>query len=249
MNNDRTLNFNTTCKTCIFSDLNDGMQVGCTAGKLSKYIEKGKAYKDDKFYVIEGLCQSCRNYEWLKNFDLEISNDELLKKIREENRVTHDLLVLADKDLESFEKTIKSFKDEDNIFDNIYVISTLPSFKEYESVIKNYYNDTKFRIVLDLLNDTKKTIDSVVLKTKSFFFSVVQSGFEANRSYTKSLTKFIVDDINEVSVIHDDGIMTAQVLLYNMLSGQEKPFIEMVEELCEKQSVRMIVEWESISGQ
>lgn len=246
MNNDKTLNFTTTCKTCIFADVKDGKQVDCIVGKLDLYLNKGKANKDGDFYVIQGICQSCRNNEWLKSLPENFDHVDLVKKIKKENRVTHDLFIDYCSDIDKLNNLLVSMKTLGNIFDNIYVITLKPDFKEIEKVVKNTYPDAKFLAILDILNDKEKIVSQRVSKSKSFFFSYVNTSFEPKYNYTEKLTDFIVEKANEVSVLIDDDILTSQVLLYKMLIGSEKPFLEAVEELCRIQETEMIKNWSCV---
>jgi hypothetical protein len=248
MNNDRTIIFNTECKNCIFADLHNGVQVDCTAGKLDQLINKGRAKKVGNFYKIEGLCQSCRNTEWFNSNNMEGKDyDELFKKIKEENRVRHDLIIDYLSEISQLDNLLKRFSELGNVFDNIYVITNTPDFKEIEKVIKNYYKDTKFKVTFDVLKNKENIIRHILGKSKSFFYSLVDSSFEPVYNYTGSLTKYIVDDLNEISMILSEDITTVQIMLYNLLKDDTRPIKEKVEYLCiQQEKMEMIKTWEEI---
>lgn len=246
MNNDRTIIFSTTCKTCIFAEMHNGTQVDCLAGKLDIYLNKNKAEKVDNHYVINGICQSCRNNDWLESQKDKTDTASLLKNIREENRVPHDLIVDYCSDLDKLKKLLKSFSDLGNIFDNIYIISETPDFKQIEWVIKDSFPDTKFLVILDLLKDKQKILKQRTAKSKSWFFTYVNTDFEPEYNYTEKLTEFIVDKANEVSVITGENILTTQTLLYNITSESETSFLETIEKLSIEQNYDAIKNWREI---
>lgn len=50
----------TICKECIFAQISDGEQTGCSFNRLEKYINQGRASKKSEwFYTIQGLCEAC----------------------------------------------------------------------------------------------------------------------------------------------------------------------------------------------
>lgn len=248
MNSDVTMIFSTDCRECLFCNTEKGVQVDCTAGKLDVYMNLGKAKLDGNFYKIEGLCQSCRNYQWAKEKNLlDAEYLTLSKIIREENRVTHDLIITHNCDLESLNRLLKQFADKKNRFDNIIIIVENPDFKEIEAVIKNNYPETKFNIVLDILKDKKRIKDQQVAKSKSFFCTFVNSTFEPEINYTETLTKIIVDDCKQVSMVLDNGIATIQTILYNLVAKAENGVIETIVILAEQQGMQSnIINWSDV---
>jgi len=79
------------CKNCIFSEWNNEYQTGCSADRLSKFIEKGKAtlkpigvHTDDisTFYELQQFCNLYREDKWKKDKDSDKLLDLALKEIK-----------------------------------------------------------------------------------------------------------------------------------------------------------------------
>lgn len=69
----------TICDHCYFAETKDGEQIGCSLGRIEKYVQLGKAQKKDNgFYEIDKLCPCCRTHDAVKKY--EDPKKEILKQ-------------------------------------------------------------------------------------------------------------------------------------------------------------------------
>lgn len=50
----------TSCEKCTFAKHEDNKQVGCEAGRLQKFVEKGNAFYNNEFHVLNRFCNMYR---------------------------------------------------------------------------------------------------------------------------------------------------------------------------------------------
>ena len=122
----------TTCRECIFRlNDDDGNQNGCYLGKLEKYIDKNNTDKENDYYVINGLCNTCRNSPKFSDLDDDA-------KFAQENNTTEfyiffDCLDTNTIPTESIEELkLSNYKNitAHFVFDNIKFTDTYKRIKE-----------------------------------------------------------------------------------------------------------------------
>jgi hypothetical protein len=82
----------TTCESCLFSIKENHKQTGCKFNRLDKFE---KELIDDKFYILDGLCNSCRNINWYYHADHpDATEEELINKCKEEMGLSYNFFIL-----------------------------------------------------------------------------------------------------------------------------------------------------------
>ena len=100
------------CRKCIFAKCEENVQSGCSADRLHKIIDLGKAestknkYHDQTYYELKRFCNMYRTESWRGNKEEE----ELVKIASEEVKATFGIVIYDAKSRE-IDTTIESIKN------------------------------------------------------------------------------------------------------------------------------------------
>lgn len=117
-----------SCEGCVFSINSEGVQTGCLANRLRKFMERGaRKYYGEKSYRVPKLCNMYRDSKWRSGEDQTL--DSLLGKAKYEAQPMFGIALRDDpqKPFSELEKSVESILKMDYDRDKIKtVISSFP---------------------------------------------------------------------------------------------------------------------------
>ena len=212
----------TSCQKCVFGTYEGKTQVGCAAGRLDAYKDKGvniieaEDLEENEFYVIEAWCAGYREEEW----SVIHEGTDLLDVLREETRPRVGFFVLVTDSGNGLEKTIDSIIEEGGNY--IVVVRNLPSeylkyadlIEKTEEIMKKHGEETGFKVmqVLDPSDDLH-AIDEAFVNSQSGYYSVIKSGEVVKSGMIETLNKKTNEKLDKVGYVKGyDGINGLTVL-------------------------------------
>lgn len=151
----------TTYESCLFSIKEDGKQTGCKFHRLDKFE---KELVDDRFYILEGLCNSCRNINWYYRADHpDATEEELIEKCKKEIGLSYNFFILH-LDGDSTQDVIDSvrFLETTKVKPKyIYVLTTL----DFNSAAKLYIDiipHTTINVKIDISDGNEADEDRLI---------------------------------------------------------------------------------------
>ena len=125
------------CTNCIFAEVDDnGVQAGCRASRLHKYIKLNLAYRteDSNFYELSKLCNMKRDEDWLETkCHPKYDQYDALDIAKMETEPTFGIIIYDDSlNSRDINTTLNSIKDI-NYNKNKYTIV----WSVYEATLKN----------------------------------------------------------------------------------------------------------------
>lgn len=150
----------TTCELCLFSIKKDGKQVGCQFNRLDNFK---KEYVNDSYYIMDGLCRSCRNINWDYYCDHpEASNEDLIEQCKKEISLQYNFFILYDElNKEALIESIKFIENSATKPKYIYILTTL-DFEEAKSLYLDIMPHTNIKVKIDIMNDKNITEDKLI---------------------------------------------------------------------------------------
>lgn len=225
----------TICRDCVFAcsnttvfDDTDGSSSWCAIQKLDN--NRATWNKEDQYWSLDYFCNHCRNVDWVKKHKLEYAPDSaLLEKIREENKVISDIILLVHSNhlLEDIERVLDKMQSK-------YigkVIVSINNTKIRPSAINKLLNKYKLDWQITIhMNDSsvREQVYKTHKYTKGMFSIIVDKFTHYDDSLPETLDK-LVNDANEKFVYFetDEGITNLVVhnILYSMLGTFDRDTI------------------------
>lgn len=205
----------TSCKECVLAVYEGKTQTKCAAGRIEK-LEHFEAYDDEKeFFVVERFCNFYRN-----NNDEYIKDDGTIdiEKIKEECRVTFDVIVLCNNIDDEYAKYILDlYKDLDAeytgkfSFQLLYTIAT----KEQSKIIKNiseqigcsttFYSDELY-------------LHTFLSKTSKSYHVIVSKESRIEKDFIINLNHLVTNELKKIIAYSHKSILAISNLAYKITS-------------------------------
>ena len=224
----------TNCQKCVFGTYEGKTQIGCSAGKLDAYRDKGvniieaEDLEENEFYVIEAWCAGYREEEWA----IIHEDEDLLDVLKEETKPRVGFFILVSKETptcEGLEKTIDSIIKEGG--DYIVVVRNLPSegvkyaslIENTEEIMKKHGEEIGFKVmqVLEPSGDLH-AIDEAFANAQQGYYSVINSGEVVKSGMIDTLNRNINEKLDRVGYIKGyDGIngLTVLGMIHKYMAG------------------------------
>jgi hypothetical protein len=231
----------TICRDCIFATYRDGKQRGCSFDdRLYTFKQQKRATRHKNgYFVIDGMCNSCRDEEWGKE------HGKNKAKVRREIQVKVDYILLALKPttaaeiVEKIEVAITPVKCPSNI---IIVLSNINNFynelyTDVAALLKTKKNKmVKYCIVHVHEPDVSefRAVDLAYKNVRSQYYAVFDTSLEMPKNYVTLLDNLINKELRKVSMIEtDEGIhgLVVQSLLHKTLKGSIPQEAELEDEI------------------
>lgn len=225
----------TICRDCIFKyDNNQSLEdktsisSSCTIDRLDN--SNAEWNSDGKYWSLNYFCNHCRNEDWLKKNNLEYSsNIDLLEKIRKENKIYSDIIILIHQNhlLEDIERLLDKIQSKyiGKVIISVNNQNIKPSY--INRLLSKYHFDWQLVIHLEELS-IKEQLYKIHKYTIGMFFIIVDKLNDYNDSLPELLDKMINDD-NQRFVYYEtnEGITNLVIhnLLYKMLGTIERDII------------------------
>lgn len=186
----------TTCELCLFSIKKDGKQIGCEFNRLEKFE---KTYTDDKFYIVDRLCESCRNVNWDYYCDHpESSKAELIDQCKKEISLDYNFFILFKDGVK--EELIESIKFLDNSRVRpkyIYILTTL-NLEEAKKLYIDVMPHTTINVKIDIVGD-KDISDDKLIRRGFDICNPNEYTVIANTSFNREFDRISL--INQIEVL------------------------------------------------
>lgn len=186
----------TTCELCLFSIKKDGKQIGCEFNRLERFE---KTYTDDKFYIVDGLCESCRNVNWDYYCDHpESSKAELIDQCKKEISLDYNFFILfKDGVKEELIESIK-FLDKSKVRPKyIYILTTL-NLEEAKKLYIDVMPHTTINVKIDIVGD-KDISDDKLIRRGFDICNPNEYTVIANTSFNREFDRISL--INQIEVL------------------------------------------------
>lgn len=151
----------TTCESCLFSIKDGDKQTGCKFYRLDKFE---KELVDDKFYILNGYCNSCRNVNWYYKADHpDATEEELIEQCKKEMGLKYNFFITHFANDSSCD-VIEMVKELEKLSVKpryIYVLTTL----DFNNAAKLYIDimpHTSSFLKIDILHNNNADEDSLI---------------------------------------------------------------------------------------
>lgn len=255
----------TVCGECVFSVYDDENvhQTGCMLNRLEKFINLNKAVyktKDDiNSYEIQGLCNTCRTDEWLKN-----QSGDAVEKVTAETNVKLDFFVLVDSNenlQEKIDNTLLSIKSQKYYPVCVHIGLSPKINAESVSVIKNSLSEniSKFKYLITAMikdfKDKRDIVDFIQSKSKAHYYTIIEVGDTVPENWIDVINSTINDKLDNFLLIrqlNENSLtgMTVQNLLHKIVVGSRGQLIEdkITILATDQNSLHKIKTWEEINA-
>lgn len=202
----------TSCKDCIFSIKDFGIQTGCKLSRLEKFLSKNEAKldKDQKHYTINRFCNTCRNHDWLEENpgkDLTILND---------TSINYGIIIPISQNIDYIDIQYSlltnhlTYKPK-----HIYILHSISFSKEYINMIRSL-SDVPITFTRIYTGDLVKTGISIC---DNEFFVVVNTGEKLDDSLIVAANNIINVDLDKVVIIKNNQHKLIHTLCYSVLDS------------------------------
>lgn len=224
----------TTCEHCCFSiyeyDIDSTHQIGCKLNRLETFKEQKRANLKNSnrkyFYKIDGLCNTCRNQDWV-NRQIEMYTDflsghDLIEFVNKEIYPKVNVIIYAVR-MEGLKNTLESLNNQK--VDKITIVSTknlnYPVLKDWSKPAKIEYTKV-FEYA-----DKRKLMDYAVMHTSSSFVVFCEPNDRLD-NYVDKLNDLINIKLQRFGCIKGKPItgLTIPTYIYKYLEGNRGKNIE-----------------------
>lgn len=214
---DKLHGFKTACKTCIFSEvaLGDSIydgehQTGCLVGRLDKFKEQERANKsEDDFYIIDGVCNTCRGEAWLNQ---NLHGDAVSTVLREVQLTVDIVLYSVDEAYDELprklEQAISACVKQNKIPAKRIVVvvkSDNLNFTELYNLVQDMTSpyDLPFQLVRIVEDeaDMGRSIEMGVDKCKSQYTAIFNVNDKIPTNFIERLNDLVNNDLQRVLLI------------------------------------------------
>lgn len=191
----------TSCRDCIFSIVNDNIQIGCRFDRLDKFKENGADVVMDKnhFLIIGRFCNTCRNEEWGRNNPRR----KWMEIVKERIRVQVDIIINIENcnDLSDIMNTVDSAYNQ-KIKPKSVIIAYNSNTIPIETIVNSMRGESRgeWRIEQLCWEESAKYC-------KGSYYAVFNAGYIIPNYFIEKINKALNEDmIRFVSIMPDrDG--------------------------------------------
>ncbi len=256
---ERTEDFKTSCRSCIFAEIEDNTQLDCELGRLETYIQRGKAQiQNDGTYIIDTICNACRGVTWMKQ---QPYNENLIASVEREIQIALSFVLVSMNDdpdtiLTTLGQRLSNCVNQKLIAPKqiIVVIKSLNAInQEMYDIIADYCGDIPFKLVkiVDNTCDIDRCVDLGVQHVRSRYYCVSYLTHSIPLTLISALNNLINYELRSVSMIKPicgySGLVV-QNMLHKIFGGNRvMPLYEKVIEAAQLQDkLDNILSWEEL---
>lgn len=252
------MKFQTKCESCVFKETENGEQVGCSVGRLEKYLEKDKAEKtEDGNYVINTVCNMCKRESWVKDGEDLAS---MKARARSDANIQNDFIIVGkpDSTIEDFISKTKEIVRQ-KILPRVIIFSVcdIPIYSKLRGEVEKYIDIERTHVLINMAfsSSLDSRIFESALRTKHTFFSVFMVDEEIPENFNSKLDELINDELRVISaIIPENGYhgLTIQKMLFkkitqNATTGIDYVVEEIKEVAKETNEERMLLTWQEMN--
>lgn len=248
MTNEKTVKIRTLCKSCIFKIETNGVQTSCRLSRLNKFKKSGvNVYLEDNSYIIDKLCNTCRDSTWAKN------KNNVIEEVLNEVKPQIDYIILSheeEQDLNKIKTSIDSIKKQ-HIQYNSIIVSVKKNGNEIFKKLRTY--DDKIKVNQSLLVNVEglenRSVDECVRLLNGNFYTVINAGEEIDINYSNYINNLINEQLENFVFI--DGTDNFPSLYFSKIhkllyGNKNQPLQEKIKFLAKEQKSSMIKNWKDV---
>tara|TARA_R100000805_G_scaffold18936_1_gene26193 strand:- start:6584 stop:7378 length:795 start_codon:yes stop_codon:yes gene_type:complete len=260
----------TNCEGCVFSELDNGTQCGCTLNRIEKLGVSKRAGTDGlKYTVLSRFCNAFRPVEWVKRLSYEEATNPV-ETVNTEIKPRIGFLIYLDTSkpsaIQLLEETLKDIKNQtDNVARYVIVATEKVEYSQevLELLLSYFDQDETTTHVLQLLiqhEDKMRIIDEAFRLALNGWLYVTTSGQNIDINLLKNIDNHINKQMKRLSVVLPyDGIngLLFQCSLFKYVNGNgvkqwdennmdHRPFLEKVKDLDTNNN--SILDWSDIDA-
>lgn len=220
-----------SCKDCAFAVYNSITQTGCLLGRTEKYSAQGsllEVYDADKeFYLVNG--RRCNAYRDNRSaWGQGLSDEEKVKKVRDEIRVRADLVVLVDgaeEWCERLARTLSGVLNQTTPFVQVVVCNNAGLAPDLlRSEVSNSLGDrASWRLthVQSPPARPEKAIDLAVKGCVGDYYVLVKAGHHVSKNFVAELDRTLNEELVRFAALlpdEDGGPMVVPTILHKLIS-------------------------------
>jgi hypothetical protein len=231
---EKSVQFTTGCKPCIFAEVYDGEQIGCDFNRLEKYIQQGKAEYDQttRHFTIQTICNTCRGEEWANKH----VGRNLIAAVEDEIKIPLDFILMSidesPKDvLKNLPDIIKKCVNQERIKPKKILLvlrNTNIKSTDVNEILQECCDEVHFGVeyqlirVLDFGADIHRCLDMGVQKSRSRYYAVFSLTNNIPKNLILVLNDLINNQLKSVSMVEPicgfNG-MIVQTALHRLFGG------------------------------
>lgn len=248
MTNEKTVKIRTLCKDCVFNIKVGDDQIDCKLDRLTTYmIKKTPMERVDGSYILETLCNACRDSEWAKDKD----NNELINSIYKEIEPKIDYIIVCNEEvpfLNKIKRSINAILKQD-IEPNKILVSVKNQGKFIHSQLYNEVSKDIFVNQSVEFISKEKNIDNCVRHCTGTYYTTINAGEEINSHFSYIVNYLINERLEPFVMLESSEDFPTLILckIHRMFSGNSGISIEEKIRILEKeQNSHMIKKWEDV---
>lgn len=253
----------TSCKDCIFAEYNDNVQSGCKQNRLNKFKKEQKTDETDNkiHFLLEGICNFCRNQDWKDK-----AGSDYLNKLKLETCAKVDLILINTESTlsrieQQIERLLNEISQNQTKVCSVTFSSIVPiNYSWYNKIVEKYsiQNKVRFHVVKPVLStNLYPVLDMCVSRGKGNYYLSYYLNTKQNLStcidyidnlLNVKLQKFIMiqPHIYDTHTNDIDGLLV-QRYLHKLLGGNsDGNLVEKINILNKEQKENMVISWEDV---
>lgn len=237
------------CRECIFSKWIENKQSDCAAGRIDKFILKGKATlcqpsDDELYYSLQQFCTLYRTEEWVKKVKTE-DPKELLDKALDSVKPLFGIVVhyTNDSNMNQLKTTVESLMKLDYDRKKVKIVISSPYHQQCEDIV-HFTNILKEAFPASEsvfhLHDEIELRDTECFKkiVEAMYFVKIQAGGTLEQNVFNTIDHIINHDLSQICMFETD---CATIIMKNLVTRCYLEFknydlaTEYIRNLCIKQ--------------
>lgn len=219
------------CDKCVFNiKFKFGVQIGCKADRIQKFIDKGKATKEDgaSSYELTQFCNMYRTDEWEGDLDKAISETKPMFGV---------MINSSDQNVELVKKSLDSIKKANYVKGYVKVVISIPHPRQKINQLMHMVNemvnlDFHCECVLHLSDDLAIAEKSAFQKIYSAgYFVYMEAGEELDQDFFSYVDESVNKKLDMVCMFEDGNISICHKGVVNSIYLECKGYKDMLNRL------------------
>ena len=212
--------YTTTCKGCVFAEIEGDRQVACNVRVMepSQYfysIQDGVEYR-----IYKRLCQFKRTVDW-------VDDSDPIKRVKDEVRISYNAIIMF-KDADLVLKTINNIKKQAIKPANLILVCYQKLGDEAQRLAQE--SGLKW-VVHEILDDMVDWRDDVIQKFPAQFYAFIHQGYEPARDFFITLNDQVNFQDLRFGCIQSDNLLIFPHGLYKMVVKPLRVILQDMDEL------------------
>lgn len=253
-----------SCNNCIFKEIENGKQVGCSLDMPTKLLNRNPVeadliqYQDEKVFSLNRFCMTYRPPEWVTDHNIQ---GDLKEAVIKELRVPVGYVIVFKEDLETLKTTLSSIKEP------TYIIVTNEKVEYNEEIydlLGEVFPGVPYRLV-QLLKPApfQEHLDRVFTHCKNGWITLLKAGYTLPTDFYAKIKHRLNVESRGFGVCFDDNKekLVVQAKIFKFLGGNlplikddlsidNRDFYERLEEARSNTTNQdIIVSWKDMFGE